>query len=213
MSVLRAKAYHRDLCDTIVVVPASFSKLPISKSDPKLSKFDSKAQSNSGSKDTKGKFMLVNSDGYSEKDVTELVQLVRNTPRDSIFDLFTTTQLLHKYPEFNLNVCDHASVALWKDIIKQASPKKMKNAMRYNENLLNTYHSQAVEGLLASCNLMRHVISVIKAVGNKKVILAVMGKLQGQTYVTGGGSSPATRRMIVLYEREGECGCYVVYCG
>ncbi len=104
----------------------------------------------------------------------------------------TTEELVGLYSDF---------MVINREVFRDLA-KKAKNEVEYYQ-LVGAEHTR----LIWLANTMRHVLTVVRAKGNKKLILRLIGQLEGvaedMQYVTGGGARPDTKRLILIYEREG----------
>ncbi len=120
-------------------------------------------------------------------------------------DMFTTTErLLENYPQFQFCEGNEDRCFIWKDLLKSKMRRiSDDDVMELDEDsFLPEYHKELVR-LLVARNHMKHIVTVISAKKNKKVIFQVMGELMGDRFVLGGEMAPKTLRINHLYEQEG----------
>ncbi len=131
--------------------------------------------------------------------IARINKVQRNTA-----DMFSTIErLLENYPQFKFHEGNANRFIIWRDHLKPFMTKIADDMMDFDEDgFMEVYH-QELERLLLARNHMKHIVTVISAKKNKKVIFQVMGELMNDSYVLGSEPSPKTQRIIDMYEQEG----------
>lgn len=138
-----------------------------------------------------------------------LSTLIADKPRNDKEMFKTVDELLEAYPEWKRPEDGKWDEVHWKDLMKTATPKGLKAKLCYNVDILVKLIEAELFKLLSFRNIIKHILSIVEPKGNKKLILELTAALSGMpaTFITGGGMTLATQRVIHLYEKEGDVTC------
>ena len=116
---------------------------------------------------------------------------------------YSVSQLLEDYPELVFNPDAKHPKYIWHDFQKKVSVYGGKNCLKYELKDVLPLIDQELNFLLGVRISIKKILQLVKANRNKKLILLVLGDIYNMRITTGGGTSCAVRRIIMIYEREG----------
>ena len=124
----------------------------------------------------------------------------------SCYEVRSVDELLEVYPKLRFIPHDPFSIELWKDIIKNATPKNYKKRLQYDPVILNELMTEELDRTVWLQNIL---IRALKELGNnctKVELLKLVTRLSNSSnpFCLGGGSRPDTKRLILMYEVEAD---------
>lgn len=135
--------------------------------------------------------------------VLEVLKQMEQAKYDSSIFYTSVQELLEHYPEFVFNEKVRGTTDVWHDLEKKVTPIYHKNSLNYNIVDLMPLIEIELEHLLRVRNLIRKILCVATAYRNKALFLQIIEHELKIELNTGGGISPAVRRVVIIYEKEG----------
>lgn len=135
--------------------------------------------------------------------VLEVLKQMEQAKYDPSIFYTSVQELLDHYPEFVFNEKVRGTTDVWHDLEKKVTPIYHKNSLNYNIVDLMPLIDIELEHLLRVRNLIRKILCVATAYRNKALFLQIIEHELKIELNTGGGISPAVRRVVIIYEKEG----------
>jgi len=112
-------------------------------------------------------------------------------------------EFLDEYPEFVFTPLDRGNSTIYYDLEKKITPFGFKKNLNYDFDELVPLIEEELQFLMKVHNLMKQILRVVSAKGNKALFLRVIELELKKELNTGGGASPATKRVVMIYEKLG----------
>lgn len=124
----------------------------------------------------------------------------------SCHEVSSIEELLHTYPGLKFTPTDGDSIELWKDVVKNATPKNYKKKLQYDPEVLYELMEEELHRTVGRQNILIRALKELGDSCTKVELLKLVTKMSNASspFCLGGGSRPDTKRLILMYEVEAE---------